>query len=497
MIAMLNYLKKEANETYTENGAKAFVSAGSDCLDLFFKAGAMRNADENTVRQAVAKAYAENPDKTMKIIFFARDVRGGLGERRFFRIAVKYAAEYAADSVKKNIPLFAEYGRYDDLCVLLDTQCKEAAAEEIKARLDKDIAAMVDGKPASLLAKWLPSVNASSKETVRLGKKLCRLLGMNEKDYRITLAQLRKYTDIIENRLRVMDYTFDYSKQPSGAMFKYRKAFCRNDGERYREFITSVERGEQTLHAGTLYPYEIVRACLESDISDDERKTLDATWKSLSDFGGEADTAANSRAIAVVDGSGSMTWSASENIRPIDAALSLGIYFAEHNNGAFGGHFITFSQKPRLVEIKGRDITEKVRYCAGYDECANTNLEAVFELILRTALKNKLPAAELPDRLYIISDMEFDFCIEGGNNFTLFEAMKRKYARFGYRLPDIVFWNVNSRCSHIPVTVSDTGAALVSGCTPAIFGMVKSGNLSPAVIMNDIIGSERYKAVSA
>ncbi len=491
---MLKYLKKEANETYTENGAKAFCSAGSDCLDLFFKAGAMRTADEEAIKQAVAKSYAEDPDKTMKIIFFARDVRGGLGERRFFRIAVKYLADFAAPCVKKNIPLIAEYGRYDDLCALLDTQCGKAAAEEIKKRLDADVSAMNDSKPASLLAKWLPSVNASSKETVRLGKKLCRMLGMNEKDYRVTLAALRKYTDVIENRLRVKDYTFDYSKQSSGAMFKYRKAFYRNDGDRYREFISKVERGEKKLNAGTLYPYEIVRAALSGDISNEDRKALNATWKSLSEFGGGDE---NSRAIAVIDGSGSMTWGAPGNIRPIDAALSLGIYFAEHNKGAFGGHFITFSQTPRLVEVKGRDITERVRYCAAFNECANTNLEAVFELILKTAVKNRLSVKELPERLYIISDMEFDCCVDGGNNFTLFEAMKRKYARYGYRLPGIVFWNVNSRNSHIPVTVSDTGAALVSGCTPAIFNMVRSGELSPEVIMNDILGSDRYKEVSA
>ena len=261
---MLNFLKKKADETYTENGAKTYITSGSECLDLFFKAGAMRNTSEKTISDAVIRAYSEDPDKTMKIIFFARDVRGGLGERRFFRTAIKALAYHAPDSVSANAKYFAEYGRYDDLCTLIGTPCEAAAANEIRTRLSADIMAMKSGNPASLLAKWLPSINASSEETKEMGRRICGILGMSERNYRKTLSALRKYTDIIENRLRIMDYTFDYSKQTSGAMFKYRKAFIRNDGERYKEFISAVNKGKAKLNAGTLYPYDIVRACLTS-----------------------------------------------------------------------------------------------------------------------------------------------------------------------------------------------------------------------------------------
>ncbi len=492
-MSFLNSLLNHSNETYTENGAKAFASSGSDCLDLFFAAGALRSANEDRIRALVARAYAENPDKTMKIIFFARDVRGGLGERRFFRIAMRFLAEIAPKSVEANIRNIAEYGRYDDLCVLLDTACSRSATAVIKERLDADIAAMNEGKPASLLAKWLPSVNASSAETKRLAKKLCKLLGMNEVSYRKTLSALRKYLDIIENRLRETDYTFDYSTQCSGAMFKYRKAFIRNDKERYTSFLDSVAKGETKLNAGVLYPYEVVRRCLAGSFSDEERKSLDVTWKSLTDFG---DGNENDNALAVVDGSGSM-YGGSGSIKPAYAALALGIYFAERNKGAFANHFITFSQHPRLVSIKGADIVDKVQYCKSFNECANTDLEAVFDLILKTACDDKTPAEEFPKRLYIISDMEFDYCIEGGNNDTLFNTMRKKYAKYGYALPEIVFWNVNSRNAHLPVTMSQTGAVLVSGNSPAIFDMVRSGDISPMKIMEDIIGSERYKPICA
>ncbi len=487
MLNFLKNLKKEASLTYTENGALTHSSTGSFCLDLFFGAGAMREAEEQRIKRAVIESYAEDPTRTMKIIFYARDARGGLGERRFFRTAMKTLSEFAPDAVKRNIPFFAEYGRFDDLLVLFGTKCEKEAVSEIQKQLDMDINAMQKNEQVSLLAKWLPSVNASSAETKALGKAVAKFLGMSEKKYRHTLSELRHYIDIIENRLRTSDYTFDYSKQPSCAMFKYRKAFIRNDNQRYMNYLQSVQKGEEKLNTSVLYPYEIVRRC-EGKKTDEEKMSLDTTWNSFPSY---ADN--NENAIAVIDGSGSMY--CGYNVRPIDVALSLGIYFAEHNKGIFANHFITFSQRPQLVEIKGKDICKKVSYCQRFNEMANTNLEAVFNLILMTAVKNKLPQEEMPSKIYIISDMEFDYCIEGGNSAPLFDLMKNEYLHYGYRLPDIVFWNVNSLQKNMPVTMSETGAALVSGFSPVIFDMALSGEISPFKIMEKVISSERYKKI--
>lgn len=487
---MLNHLKNEASQTYTENGALTYSTSGSFCLDLFFRAGAMRNTSPQEIAAVVTRAFAEDAVKTLKIVFFARDARGGLGERRFFRIAVQTLASIAPEAVCRNIAYIAEFGRYDDLCALLHTPCEKAALAVIRTQLEADRLALQHKDKVSLLAKWLPSVNASSEETRENGRYLAMRLGMTERSYRKLLSALRSHSDILENRLRTADYSFDYEKQPSGAMYKYRKAFMRNDYDRYKDFLTAVEHGEAKLNASTLYPYEIIRRCLEGGcLSKTERKSLDLTWKNLPVFGeGEEN------AIAVIDGSGSMAWSAT-GVRPIDAALSLGIYFAEHSKGAFANHFITFSRHPRLVEIKGKDIAEKACYCATFNEIANTDLEAVFRLILSTAAKHQLPQEEMPTRLYIISDMEFDSCIDGGNDRTLYEEMRRRYAAAGYTLPQVVFWNVNSRHSTIPVTMHESGAALVSGFTPAIFDMVIGGNISPVLIMESIISSERYAKV--
>lgn len=488
---MLNYLKQEADLTYTENGALTYSTSGSFCLDLFFRAGAMRDASPQEIAAAVTHAFAEDAQKTMKIVFFARDIRGGLGERRFFRIAMQTIASMSPRAVKRNIPLFSEYGRYDDLCALLHTPCEKAALAEIRKQLDADQTAMQEKGAVSLLAKWLPSVNASSEETRETARYLAMRLGMTERSYRRLLSALRRYCDILENHLRTSNYSFDYEKQPAGAMFKYRKAFLRNDYERYMGFLNAAEQGKAKLNAATLYPYEIIRRCLyPSIVTDADRQALDLTWRCLPAFGEQKENA-----IAVIDGSGSMTVGMS-GVRPIDAALSLGIYFAEHSKGAFADHFITFSSRPQLVKIMGRDIVEKAQYCASFHEVSSTDLEAVFRLILSTAMKYQLPQEEMPDRLYIISDMEFNACITGGNRQTLYDQMRRCYRTAGYTLPQVVFWNVNSRHSHVPVTVEKSGTALVSGFSPAIFDMVISGNISPLQIMENVLSSERYAKVS-
>ncbi|MEZ3438167.1 MAG: DUF2828 family protein [Oscillospiraceae bacterium] len=486
---MLKFFNNKMNNALTLNGAVTNRTSGSFCLDLFFRAGAMRSASEEEIAAAVVRAYAEDPVKTLKIVFFARDARGGLGERRFFRAAIKALTAYAPAAVERNIPLFAEYGRYDDLISLLGTQCENKAVEIIRERLNADIKSMENSGQISLLAKWLPSVNTSSAAARANARTLAKRLGHTEKHYRQTLSKLRKYSNILENRLRERDYTFDYDKQPSCAMLKYRQAFLRNDSERYTEYLNAVNSGEAKLNAGALFPYDIIRACLGGEISEQEKLSLDTTWRNLPAYG------ESGNAIAVVDGSGSMTYAPRNNVRPIDAALSLGIYFAEHNKGAFANHFITFSATPRLVEIKGADIVEKTRFCATFNEVANTNLEATFRLILSAAINNNVKQSEMPERMYIISDMEFDYCVLGGNDSTLFDTMKALYAEHGYNLPEVVFWNVNSIQENFPVKTSDTGAALVSGFSPAIFGMVIGGEISPETVMNSVLESERYAAV--
>ena len=261
---MLEFLKKEANKTYTENMAVTHLSTLSDCLDLFTTVGALRGATDDEIQRRFMRAYTENPDVAMKLAFFARDARGGLGERRVFRTILRWLAENKSASVEKNIPNIPEYGRFDDLLALLGTVCEKNVLAFMREQMKTDVASMDSretgdsGGAVSLLAKWLPSVNASNAETVKTAKKIARSLGMNDAEYRKTLSRLRSRIKIIENNLRRRDYSFDYEKQPSKALFKYRKAFTRNDGERYKDFLTRVSSGQAKLHTGSLAPYDII-----------------------------------------------------------------------------------------------------------------------------------------------------------------------------------------------------------------------------------------------
>ena len=485
---MLEYLKKEANKTRTENGAATYLTTQSDCLDLFACIGALRSATDGEVIDRFVRAYAEDPDLTMKTLFYARDVRGGLGERKVFRTILRYLAKEQQESVRKNISYIAEYGRWDDLLVLFGTTCEDAAMDLIRKQLDADAAALENGGEVSLLAKWLPSVNATNEVTVSRAKKIAKALGINDAAYRKKLVALRAHIRLIENNLREKDYSFDYAKQPSKAMFKYRKAFIRNDGDRYQEFLAKVDAGEATMHTGSLAPYEIVAPFFSTKVSAEDQKAIDATWRAQEDF------IRGENALVVIDGSGSM-YGGGQPL-PAAVAMSLGIYFAERNTGAFHNHFITFSTKPQLVEVKGQDILEKLKYCSSFNEVADTNVLRVFELILNAAVKNKVPQSELPSTLYFITDMEFNYCACDAD-MTNFEYARQLFEAHGYTLPRVVVWNVQSRNRQQPVTQNEQGVALVSGCTPRIFSMLADGELSPYAYMLRILSSERYEPIAA
>ena len=496
---MLEYIKQEANKTFTENGAVTYESTGSECLDLFATVGALRNESDAEIITRFIRAYTENPDTAMKLLFFARDVRGGLGERRVFRVILNWLAANEPVSVKKNLEFVAEYGRYDDLLSLIGTPCERKMLLFVRKQFFKDLEAMEKDEPVSLLAKWLPSVNASNEVTRSYGKKIAKALGLSDADYRKALSALRGRIRILENNLREKDYSFDYEKQPSRALFKYRKAFARNDGARYYAFISAVAKGKAVLHADQVAPYELVAPYLLAgwfgnhtnfmrDITEEEKNVLNATWASLPDFGSDEN------ALAVIDTSGSM-YCQSKPV-PAAVALSLGLYFAEHNTGAFQNRFIEFSARPQLIEIKGETFADRLRYVASFSEVADTNLEAVFDLILRAAVKNHVPQSELPAKLIIISDMEFNSCVNNASAVN-FKNAEKKYAFYGYQLPQIVFWNAASRHRQQPVTLNEQGVALVSGVTPRIFSMVTGEILSPYTLMMEVLGNERYAKIAA
>ena len=477
-------IKEQLNAAYTENGDLAYKSSGSACLDFFSLCGGMRR-NLSDLEKLFAKAYGENPVLAIKILFYMRNIRGGLGERNGFRVLLKELAEFYPETARRIVYAIPEYGRWDDLLVLLDTPVKDEAVALIKNQLEKDRNA-IGSTGVSLLGKWLPSINTSSKESVASARVLMAALGMKAVEYRKLCSALRKEIKILEDNLRRKDYTFDYSNQPSQAMHRYRKAFLRNDGERYNAFLKKVveqaeklARGEEIpddekvkLNVKTLYPYQLVapfiNACGVNRLTAEEELPLEAGWKSLdrSQF--------DSRTIVVRDGSGSMYGSG--DFAAINIASSLTLLFAEQLGGAYRNSFITFSSEPRLVQIpeKADTLKKKLNYVSKFNDCSNTDIGKVYDLILKVAKKGRVPKEEMIERILIISDMEFDACAEGASTF---EHYKSKFEKAGYELPEIVFWNVEARHAHLPVTMNEKGVKLVSGASANIFANVVSGDL--------------------
>ena len=299
-MSMLKFLLEQMNRTRTENGAATHLTTRSDCLDLFSTVGALRSAADREIINRFSRAWAEDRDLAVRTLFYARDVRGGLGERRVFRVLLRHLAQTHPETVRRNLRAVAEYGRWDDILCLMDTQCEADMTALVAEQLREDLRHDALDEPVSLMAKWLPSVNASNPDTVRAARRLARALDMSEAHYRKTLSRLRERIRILENNLRMRDYTFDYQAQPSRAMFVYRRAFLRNDEQRYRRFMEQVSAGKKTLHTSSLNPCDLMEQALNFRGSPAERMVLDTTWNALEDF------TDGRNALCVVDTSGSM-----------------------------------------------------------------------------------------------------------------------------------------------------------------------------------------------
>ena len=505
MNAVKNTLDEDFNYSVTENGALGYRTSGKELVDINFAVSSMRGMSERDIYNKFIKAYFEDKMMSLRWLFFARDVRGGLGERRLFRVILQNMAKDNPDVVKRLAPLVSEYGRYDDLWCLFGTDVDNVILDIIKKQLTDDIANMAENKPVSLLAKWLPSVNASSVKTKMDARYICKNLGMTEREYRKTLSSLRSYIDVVESKMSAKKWgDIKYEAVPSRANLIYNGAFLRNDEERRREYLSKLENGETKINASVLYPHDIVHkysneigwhtSLKKKDVA------IEALWKALPDT-----VQGCGNTIVVADGSGSMNCNIGSNVTALEVANALAIYFAERSSGEFKDKYITFSENPQLVDFsKANSLHDKLQIALAHDECANTNIEKVFDLILTAAIKHNMSQEDMPKNVLIISDMEFDYCATSGNNNgwsnirpnqRLFDVIAQKYADAGYQLPRLVFWNVNSRTGAIPVKENDLGVALVSGFSTNVCKMVMSGKTDPYECLVETLMSDRYDAV--
>ena len=488
---MLQELKNFLNKTQTENGAVTLKSSTDALVDLFALGGAYRDKSEQDIAILFRAAYRQDKELAMKTLFYLRDVRGGQGERRFFRIAMADLTTYDSEAVRGVLPLIPEYGRWDDLLALLFSSVMEDVLEIVVQQFKEDQRNHAKGRPISLLAKWLPSVSVRSPEQKVKLELVMNALKMRPVTYRKVLSKLRRSLALVETKLTEKKYQeIHYQTLPSIAGMKYRQAFYRNDTERYEAFLEQLKAGKTTVNTGTLYPSDIVGKVLQSSMIQSHRALYNGMWENLPDYIGDR----SENSVAVVDVSGSMMG------RPMEVAIALGIYLSERNNSAFRNHFITFSEKPQLCELVGRDFVDKVRNLSRASWGYNTDLEQVFQVILTVAKKNRLSQEQMIDKLYIISDMEFDAAVghaeQGFNRETLFKTLQKKMNRAGYRMPEIIFWNVHARQQQIPVSADEKYVKLVSGYSPTLFkDLIENNTISPTDFMLKVILSQRYEPI--
>lgn len=510
MNAINNTLNNEMNVSVTENGAVGYRTTTKALLDLNFAVASLRSMSDAEVADRFKEAFCEDKILAMKWLFYARDVRQGLGERRLFRVVLADLVQSNPEMVVPLIDLIPEYGRFDDLWCLLDNpKSARRVYQIVDAQLRQDKENMAVGKSVSLLAKWMPSINASSAKTKEYGKKLCKALRMSERAYRQLLSKLRKHTDVVEVKMSAKNWSeIKYEAVPSRANLIYNGAFLRNDEDRRREYLGRLEKGETKINASTLFPHDVVHKYTNDSYWGNRLKEKDATiealWKALPDtVNGCGNT------IVVADGSGSMTTTVDNksSVTALEVANALAIYFAERSSGQFKDKYITFSERPQIVDFSNcGSLHAKLQKALCHNEVANTNIEAVFDLILTTAVNNHMHQEDMPENILIVSDMEFDSCATCGDRYRqyytrpttrLFDVIAKRYADAGYNLPRLVFWNVNSRTGTIPVKENDLGVALVSGFSVNIVKMVMSGKTDPFECMLETLNSERYAPIEA
>ena len=483
--------RKESVYVRTENGAAALNSTSDARLDLFGVIGALRGADQARIERLFSEAYRADPLFATKIAFYARDIRGGLGERETFRTIMRYMARMHPEALGPNLDLIGVYGRYDDLYCLIGTPLEEEMWAAMKAQFEEDRRNLENGMTVSLLAKWIKTADASSAKTRELGILTARKLGYTVYEFKRIVRALRRRIGVIETLMTEGRWNeIRYPEVPSRAMMIYRDAFRRHDGERYEQFVNRAVAGREKIHAGTLYPYDIVEKVAPrlgnyfaaSALNTDP--ALEAQWRQLPDY-----VEPGTNALVIADTSGSMTG------RPMATSVGLAVYFAERNRGAYHNLFMSFSGTSRIQVLRGETLAQKIDSINMNDWSGSTNLRAAFEHVLEIAIRNHVPQSEMPKSLIVISDMEIDYC--GDRDWTFYERMEEMFRMNGYIIPNIIFWNVASRHDIFHADRNRKGVQLASGQSAAVFRQVmQTVGMNPVEAMEKIINSERYQAIT-
>lgn len=492
----------EFNVSVTENGAVGYETTGKELLDMNYQISSMRKMSEEEIQDKFTKVYFENKLLAIKFLFFVGDVREGVGERRLFRICYKCLSILNPDAAIALINLVPEYSRWDNLIYVIENETSVSNAnvlmsiyDVMKRQIGEDLQGMKEGKTISLLAKWLPSISTKNPTKRQFRKSFMGYIGWSNEEYRTNLSSLRKYLGIVERKMSNGEWDkIEYEAVPSCANLMYNKAFFNHDKERREQYIDAVKNGEKKINASVLFPHSILQKYY--DDSTEKRDDIEVLWKNLPDY-----MKGDGYSISVLDTSGSMFYNRTKDGTPIGIiAMAIAIYCAQRASGYLKDKIITFSEKPKFLTFeKCESLFDYYKALKAYSEYANTDIEAVFDLLLRAAVRNDLSQEDLPKNIIIESDMEFDECAmshsESVHSPVLFEMIKEKWERRGYKLPRLIFWNIYSRNNTVPIKTNDLGICLVSGFSPAILKMVLSDELDPYKNLVNVLNGERYNPV--
>ena len=453
-------------DSLTANGAVTHSTSLHNCLDMFFMAGATRNWDEGSIIQLFLKAHSEDRDLAYRILFWARDCRGGAGEKRFFHVVAKFLAHHQPGSSLRDewdalAIIVPEYGSWKDLFVVESPDLDKLNFLSVQLK---------ENEHANLLAKWFPR---KGPWFTAMHKYLC----VTPKEFRKSLVAM---TNVVETRMCQKEWSsIDYGKVPSIAMNKYRNAFMRRDADRFTDFNKDVLDGKAKVNASTLHPHQLIQALM----SNEDENAVEAQWLSLPDYM-EGST---ERILPMCDVSGSMYGT------PMDVSIALGLYISERNKSIFKDAVLTFSSEPRMHHIKGSNLAQRAVNLGNANWGMSTNLQKAFKLILDSAVREGLSESDMPTKLLIISDMEFNEATTGTN----LDAIKLQYSDAGYVIPEVIFWNVNGRMGNVPARADEEGVGLVSGFSPSILTSILQGKVeTPMDLMHKTIGTDRYEAVT-
>lgn len=496
--SFVNGALSSTQTTLTENGALAYNTTGNKMLDFFSIAGSLRSRSEKEIKNKFEDAFDEDSLLAIKTLFYTGDIRGGLGERRTFRVCLKWLAENFPDVVISNLENISHYNRWDSLFTLVGTSVEQNMWEYVKATLLKDLSNIEEGKSISLLAKWMPSINTSSKVTRDLARKACRELKVkSEKHYRKMLSMMRAYLNVTEHYMSAQEWEkIDYEKVPSYAMSRYSKAFFKHDAERFSNYHKAVKAGRAKVNAATLYPYNLTHNFVT--LHENKNLMVEEQWEALPNYIED-----ESNILVMADVSGSMIG------RPMETSIGLAIYFAERNKGAYKNLYMSFSRSPKFIEINPNDSLEKkCRRVMETETGYSTNLEAAFSMVLRNAINHKVPPEEMPKAVIIISDMEIDpifAAIEGRESkfatlsanykVDFIDEMEKRFIAAGYVMPKLVLWNVESRKD--TQLTQNKNVLLFGGQSASTFkNVINSLKYDAYTAMINTLMAERYHRVT-